>query len=195
MSHLDRALWKLEEVTAGVLALVTAAHYGLRLAGKRASDLAVNAAASPTPLPQPTADLAAALETAPDQLCDAILLALGDHFCAFLSQALGLERRPTLPLTPEAVEHLAGTPGALTEVPFWFALALALYAAALNGGPLEASLLETLGDTSLEIPYPTGKVKLFRAGDRVTLAEAHFQEITEAYLTAARAIRHRLATA
>ena len=197
MSHMDHALWKLEEAAAGSLSLVKAAHYGLRLASKRVADLAVSAAAAPDPAPggqADLADLAAALETGPDQLCDAVLLSLGDHFCAFLAQALGLERRPALPLTPEAVETLAGTPDALAEVPFWFSLALALYSAALNGGPLSQGTLDALGEPDLEIPYPTGKVKLFRAGDRVTLAESHFQEITESYLAAARAIRQRLAT-
>ncbi|HSH68323.1 MAG TPA: hypothetical protein VK997_00295 [Deferrisomatales bacterium] len=197
MSHMDHALWKLEEATAGSLSLVKAAHYGLRLASKRVADLAVSAAAAPDPAPggpADLADLAAALETGPDQLCDAVLLSLGDHFCAFLARALGLERRPALPPTPEAVEALAGTPDALVEVPFWFSLALALYAAALNGGPLDQRTLGALGEPDLEIPYPTGKVKLFRVGDRVTLAESHFQEIAEAYLAAARAIRQRLAT-
>ena len=92
------------------------------------------------------------------------------------------------------MEALAGTPDALAEVPFWFPLALALYSAALNGGPLEQRTLDALGDPDLEIPYPTGKVKLFRAGDRVTLAESHFLQVTESYLAAARAIRQRLAT-
>lgn len=197
MSHIDHALWKLEEAAAGALSLVKAAHYGLRLASKRVTDLTVAAAAAPGAAPGGKADLeelAVALETGPDQLCDAVLLSLGDHFCAFLTQALGLEQRPALPATPEAVETLAGTPDALAEVPFWFPLALALYTAALNGGLLEQHTLHALGEPDLEIPYPTGKVKLFRVGDRVTLAESHYQEIAESYLAAARAIRQRLAT-
>jgi hypothetical protein len=197
MSHMDRALWKLEEAAAGSLSLVKAAHYGLRLATKRVGDLAVKAAEGSSQPPGGQGDLedlAAALEMGPALLCDTVLLSLGDHFCAYLARALGLGERPALPPTPEAVEALAGTPDALVGVPFWFPLALALYAAALNGGLLEQRTLDTLGETDLEIPYPTGKVKLFRAGDRVTLAESHFQEIAESYLAAARAIRQRLAT-
>ncbi|GAB4258165.1 MULTISPECIES: hypothetical protein [Deferrisoma] len=194
-SDVERALWAFEEAVEGVLGFVRAAEYGLRLATKRVADLVNNPAASAAQLGPELAAVRGALEAAPDRLTDVAVLALGDHFRAFLARALGLRELPPLPETTAGVETLAGTPGALAKAPPWVPLFLQLYRAALRGGPLDRRALEALGESTLELRYPGGKVKLVTAGDRVTLTEGQFEDLARALVEAARAIELRLLTA
>jgi len=194
----ERALWALEEALEGVVALVRGAGYGLRLAAKRVGDLGASPGPQPTskgPTGEEFERLVEALEFGEDRLSDVAVLAMGDHFRVFLARALELDQLPPLPPTPQAAEQLCGTPGALSPLPFWFPLALQLYRAALQGGRLDRSSLEALGVGQIELPYPGGKVKMHREGDRVTLTEHQTQEVAESLVEAGRAIRLRLLTA
>ena len=186
-NDLEEALRAFEEATEEVLLFVKAAAYGLRLAVQRVGGLGAGSRASAE-----MERLILALERGEDYLSDVVVLALGDHFRAFLARALELPHPPPLPETPEDVETLAGAPGALREVPFWFPLLLQLYRISLGGGQLDERALESLGLTDLEIVFPGGKVKLFREGDRVALSEGHLDQTAEAVLDAARTICSRL---
>ena len=194
-SDAEQALWALEEAVDGVLSFVRSASYGLRLATRRVADLAHRPGASPAAAGPEIEGLREALQEAPERLSDLAVLALGDHFRAFLARALSLEVPPPLPGTPEGVEELAGTPGALARCPFWVPLLLQLYRVVLRGGGLDRRAVEALGGGSIEIRYPGGKVKLFTEGDRVELAESHLEEAGRALVEAARAIHLRLLTA
>ncbi|GAB4259187.1 MAG: hypothetical protein Kow0092_07250 [Deferrisomatales bacterium] len=194
----ERALWGLEESLDDVLSFVKGAAYGLRLATKRVGDLRSRARAVQSAKPQSAAEmerLVEALQNGEDRLSDLAVLAIGDHFRAFLARVLEREEPPPLPATPAGVEELVGAPGALRHVPFWFALTLQLYRSVLRGGRLDQSAFEALGLTDLEIAYPGGKVKLFREGDHVTLTETQIEEAAAATVEAARTIRLRLLTA
>ncbi len=191
----EQALWAFEEAVDGVLSLVRGASYGLRLATRRVADLVSRPTAPPGAAGAGLEGLREALEEAPDRLSDLAVLALGDHFRAFLARALDLEVPPPLPETPEGVEELAGTPGALARSPFWVPLLLQLYRVALRGGALDRRAVEALGGGSIEIRYPEGKVKVFSEGDRLALTESHLEEAGRALVEAARAIRLRLLTA
>ncbi len=191
----EQALWAFEEAVDGVLSLVRSASYGLRLATRRVADLANRPEASPAAAGPEFEGLREALQEAPERLSDLAVLALGDHFRAFLARALDLEVPPPLPETPEAVEELAGTPGALARSPFWVPLLLQLYRVVLKGGGLDRRAVEVLGGGSIELRYPGGKVKMFTAGDRVELTESHLEEAGRAMVEAARAIHLRLLTA
>jgi hypothetical protein len=186
-NDLEAALWALEEATEEVLLFVKAAAYGLRLAVQRVGNVGASS--------QPSAErerLIQALECGEDHLSDVVVLALGDHFRTFLGRALKLPHPPPLPETPEESETLAGTPGALRGVPFWFPLVLQLYRVVLQGGRLDRWSFERLGLTDLEITFPGGKVKLFREGDRVSLTEGHLNQTADAVRAAARALCLRL---
>lgn len=190
-SDADRALWSLEEAVEGVLSFVKAAAYGLRLASKRIGDLAAAGRGGSEEMET----LAEALRHGEDRLSEVTVLALGDHFRAFLAAALELSEVPPLPATPRGVDELAGTPGALERTAFWFPLLLQLYGAALRGGPLDRAALEALGVKQIELVHSGGKVKMYREGDRVPLSEQHLHEAAEALLEAARAVRLRIITA
>jgi len=194
----ERALWAMEEALDGVVSLMRGAAYGLRLAAKRVGD--VSGSASPLPATKGATGeelerLIEALEFGEDRLSDVAVLAMGDHFRVFLARALELPETPPLPPTPQAVEQLCGTPGALSDLPFWFPLCLQLYRAALRGGRLDRGCLEALGLGEIELPYAGGKVKMHREGDHVTLTEHQAQEVAESLVEAGRAIRLRLLTA
>ncbi len=192
-SDVEQALWALENAVEGVVGFVKAADYGLRLAAKRIGDLA---AGGDRPVPAGGLDdLRDALAGAPQRLSEVGVLALGDHFRAFLARALGLAEPPPLPDTPDGVEQLAGTPGAARGDRFWFPLFLALYRAALGGGRLDRAAMAALGTDDLELRYPSGKVKLHWAGDAVVLEEVHFRQAGEAVLEVARSIHRHLRTA
>ncbi len=191
----ERALWAFEEAVEGVLAFVKAAEYGLRLATKRIADLVNQPAAPAGQLGPELESIRSALAVAPDGLTDLAVLALGDHFRAFLARALGLEHLPALPDTPAGVEDLAGTPGALSRSPFWVTLLLQMYRAALRRGALDRRALEALGGSGFELRYPGGKIKLVTEGDRVTLTEGQIEEMARALVEAARAVHLRLLTA
>lgn len=191
-SDAERALWSLEERVEGVLSFVKSAAYGLRLATKRVGDLAASGGA---PTSEEMESLVEALRQGEDRLSEVTVLALGDHFRAFLASALQLREIPALPATPLDVEQLAGTPGALERIPFRFALLLQLYRAALRGGALDAAALGALGVAHVEIAHAGGKVTMHREGDAVTLSERELYEGAEVLLEAARAIRLRLITA
>jgi hypothetical protein len=196
-SDVERAVSALEEAVGEVLSLLKAASYGLRLAVRRVGDVATTSPALSEATPQSAAEmerLVKALELGEDHLSDVTVLALGDHFRAFLARALDLPQLPPLPLVPAELEALAGTPGALAKTPFWFRLALQLYRAALQGGRIDRETLEALGLRELEIAYPGGKIKLYQEGSRVTLTEHQLEETAQAFLDAARAIRLRLLT-
>jgi hypothetical protein len=191
----ERALWALEEAVEGVLALVKGASYGLRLAVKRVGDVAKASPNLSEATPSSAAEmekLVQALTGAEDHLSDVTILALGDHFRAFLARALDLPDLPPLPPTPRDVEALTGTPGALEKISFWFPLSLQLYRVALRGGKLDRGAMQALGRTDLEIAYPGGKVKLYREGSHVTLTEHQIEEAAQAYVAASRAIHRRL---
>lgn len=193
----EMALWAFEEAVEGVLSFVKGASYGLRLAVKRVGDLAVPSPKLPAGKPEAGGEmerLVEALERGEDRLTDLAVLALGDHFRAFLGRALSLPRIPPLPATPTEAESLCGTPEALGKVSAWFPLLLQLYRAALEGGRLDRDTLEALGSNDLELSYPDGKVRLYRAGDHVTLTEGQLEETGRALVEAARAIRLRLLT-
>lgn len=197
-NDVERALWALEEAVDGVLSYVKGASYGLRLATKRVGDLSRPATGLAEAKPQAAAELerlSEALEHGEDRLSDLAVLALGDHFRAFLARALELPELPPLPPTPADAEALCGTPGALGKVPFWVPLALQLYRAALRGGRLDRNALQALGLDDLEIAYPSGKVRLYREGDHVTLTEQQLAEVGQALVEAGRAIYLRLVTA
>lgn len=191
-SDADRALWSLEETVEGVLSFVKAAAYGLRLATKRIGDLAAGGHGAGS---EEMETLVEALRTGDDHLSEVAVLALGDHFRAFLAAALELPQAPPLPSTPREIEELAGTPGALERIPFWFPLLLQLYRAALRGGPLDRAALDAMGVAHVELAHPGGKVKMYREGDRVPLSEHQIHEAAETLLEAARAVRLRIITA
>ena len=191
----EQALWAFEEAVERVLRFVRGTSYGLRLATRRIGDLVSSPSASPGAAGPDLDEIRSALEEAPEHLTEFAALALGDHFRAFLARALSLEHLPPLPDTPEGVEELAGTPGALAESPFWVPLMLQLYRVALRGGVLDRRAVEALGGSRFELPYPGGKVKLFGPGDRVALTEGQIEEAAQAFLEAARAVRLRLITA
>ncbi len=192
-SDVEQALWALENAVEGVVGFVKAADYGLRLAAKRIGDLS---AGGDRPTPSGGLDdLRDAVAGAPQRLSEVGVLALGDHFRAFLARALGLAEVPPLPPTPADVERLAGTPGATRSDGIWFPLLLALYRTALGGGRLDRAALASMGVPDLELRYPSGKVKLHSAGDAVVLEEGHFREAGEAVLEAARSIHRHLRTA
>lgn len=193
-TDLEQALWALEEALEGTASFVRASSYGLRLAAKRLGDLE-SSSAGPPPAAAEMTRLADAVEQAEDHLSDVAVLAFGDHFRAFLARALELPTLPSLPLSVTELEALAGTPGALARVSFWVSLLLQLYRVALRGGALDRRALETLGTSQLELPFPGGKVKMFRQGDHVTLSERQLEEAAHALVDAARAIRLRLETA
>ncbi|MBI5015942.1 MAG: hypothetical protein HZB55_10680 [Deltaproteobacteria bacterium] len=193
-TDLEQALWALEEALEGVVSFVRASSYGLRLAAKRLGDLE-SASAGPPPAAAEMARLAEAVEQAEDHLSDVTVLALGDHFRAFLARALELPTLPPLPSAVADLEALPGTPGALAKVSLWVPLLLQLYRVALRGGRLDRRALEALGISQLELPFPGGKVKMFRQGDHVALSERQLEEAAHALLDAARAIRLRLETA
>ncbi|MHB8766522.1 MAG: hypothetical protein ACYDA8_19600 [Deferrisomatales bacterium] len=194
----ERALWALEEAVEGVLSFVRGAAYGLRLASKRVGDLTISGAAAAGTRPH-TADelqrLVASLQQGEDRLSDLTVLALGDHFRAFLARALQFPQLPALPPDPDGVELLAGTPGALARVPAWFPLLLQLYRVTLKGGRLDRAALQGLGRDPLELPYAGGKMKMFTEGDHVVLSEQMLEEVGRAVLEAAKGIRLRLQTA
>ena len=189
----EQAQYRLEEGVEKVLAMVRGAQYGLRLAAKRVGDLnssggslhALHGAAEMESLME-------SLEQADENLSDAAVLALGDHFREFLRGALDLETRPELPGSVEAVETLAGTPGALAKLAPEFALLLQLYRVALEAGVLDRKALDALGGGDLELVYAGGKVKLFQAGDRVALSEEILRDAGRAVAEAGRAIRRKL---
>ena len=191
-SDIDHALWALEEEVERVVLFVKGSAYGLRLAAKRVADVASGGA--PAPSSPEMARLAEALAEGEDRLSDVTLLALGDHFRAFLARALGLPSLPPLPADVAEMEALPGTPGALGKASFWVPLALQLYRVILRGGKLDRRALDALGTDELEIAYPGGKVKLFREGDRVGLSERQLEEVAHALVEAGRAIRFRLLT-
>ncbi|NTU59557.1 MAG: hypothetical protein HGA98_00685 [Deltaproteobacteria bacterium] len=192
-SDVEQALWAFEEAIEGLTGFIRAGAYGLRLAVKRVGD--VTAPAGPSAQSPEMLRLAEALESAEDRFSDVVILALGDHLRAFLARALHLPAPPPLPETLAELEHLPGTPGALAKVSHWVPLVLQLYRVVLRGGALDRAALAALGRDDLEIPYPGGKVKLFRPGDHVTLGERHLEEAAHALLEAARAIQLRLLTA
>jgi hypothetical protein len=197
-SRAEEALWALEEAVEGVHSFVKGTAYGLRLAAKRVGDVAGTAPSRPpgrAPAQPELRELAEALEHAEDRLSDLVILALGDHFRAFLARALQLAALPDLPASPPAIEELAGTPGALGQAPDWVALLLQLYRVVLKGGALDREALRVLGKTDLELAFPGGKMKLFRPGDHVALTEQQLREIGQALIETARAIHLRLATA
>lgn len=193
-TDLEQALWSLEEAVEGVASFVRASSYGLRLAAKRLGDLE-SASSGPPPAAAEMTRLAEAVEQAEDHLSDVAVLALGDHFRAFLARALELPILPPLPAAIAELEALPGTPGALAKVSFWIPLLLQLYRVSLKGGLLDRKALETLGMGQIELPFPGGKVKMFRQGDHVTLTERQLEEAAHALVDAARAIRLRLETA
>lgn len=192
-SDVEQALWAFEEAVDGLTGFIRAGAYGLRLAAKRVGDLATPAGPG-TQSPE-MVRLAEALENSEDRFSDVVVLALGDHFRAFLARALQLGALPPLPGSIADLEEIPGTPGALTKVSPWVPLLLQLYRVVLRGGALDRLALQVLGRDDLEIPYPGGKVKLFRPGDHVTLGERHLEEAAHALLEAARAIQLRLLTA
>lgn len=196
-SDAERALWAFDEAVQEVRSFVRGASYGLRLAVSRIGGLK----SSSPGLGEAVARvdemerLLESLSRGEDHLSDAAILALGDHFRAFLARALHLESLPALPGTRPGVENISGTPHALDRVPFWFSLALQLYRAALQGGRLDRAALDALGGTDVELAYPGGKRKLFREGDRITLTEGQLDQVADAYLEAAKAIKLKLLTA
>ena len=192
-SDVEQALWAFEEAVEGLTGFIRAGAYGLRLAAKRVGDLSVPV--GPATQSPELVRLADALESAEDRLTDVVVLALGDHFRAFLSRALQLGEVPPLPGSLSELEEIPGTPSALSKVSPWVPLVLQLYRVVLRGGALDRLALQTLGKNDLEIPYPGGKVKLFRPGDHVTLGERHLEEAAHAMVEAARAIQLRLLTA
>lgn len=191
-TDLDQALWALEEAVDGVTAFVKASAYGLRLAAKRLGDLET---APTSPNAEEMARLAEAVEQAEDRLSDVALLALGDHLRAFLARVLDLPAAPPLPEGVPELEALAGVPDALGRASPWLPLCLQLYRVALRGGVLDRRALEALGKRELELPYPGGKVKMFRQGDHVALGERQLEDAGRALVEAARAVRLRLETA
>lgn len=196
----ERALWALEEAVEGVLSFVRGSAYGLRLASKRLGDLTTSGAslagAGARPhTPDELQRLVASLQQGEDRLSDLTVLALGDHFRAFLARALQFPQLPALPADPDGVELLAGTPGALARVPAWFSLMLQLYRVTLKGGRLDRTALQGLGRDPLELPYAGGKMKMFTEGDHVVLSEQMLEEVGQAVLEAAKGIRLRLQTA
>lgn len=192
-TDVEQALWAFEEEVDALVGFVKAASYGLRLAAKRVGDLTTPAGPG-TQSPE-LVRLAEVLEPSEDRLSDVVVLALGDYFRAFLARALQLPSPPPLPTNVADLEHLPGTPGALSKVSHWVPLLLQLYRVVLRGGTLDRAALTALGRQDLEIPFPGGKVKLFRPGDHVTLGERHLEEAAHALLEAARAIQLRLLTA
>ncbi len=195
-SDAERAVWALEQAVEGLLSFVKGVSYGLRLASKRVGDLTTSGAPPPRPQAQEELErLASSLQRGEDHLSDVLVLALGDHFRAFLARALSLPELPGLPDTPAGVEALAGTPGALEATPGTFALLLALYPATLRRGRLDARALRALGRDRLELPGAGGKVRMFIEGDHVTLTEGQLEDLARAVLEAARGIRLKLHTA
>jgi hypothetical protein len=193
VTEVEQALWAFEEQVEGIVGFVKAAGYGLRLAAKRVGDL--TAPLGPGGSNPELIRLAEILEPSEDRLSDFVVLALGDHFRAFLARALQLPVPPPLPTDVAELEEIPGTPGALHKASHWVPLLLQLYRVILRGGALDRSALDALGRSEIEIPYPGGKVKLFRSGDHVTLDERHLEEAAHAMLEAARAIKLRILTA
>ncbi|MBI5443427.1 MAG: hypothetical protein HY900_19710 [Deltaproteobacteria bacterium] len=196
-SDVEQALWAFEEAVDGLLSFVKASSYGVRLATRRVTESAgaVPRRGSAASGPSEMEALIESLEHADDRLSDVFFLALGDYLRAFLARALQLPALPNLPGSPSGVEDLAGTPGALSKAPPWVGLLLQLYRVTLKGGALDREALQVLGKTELELPFPGGKVKLFRAGDRITLTEHQMEEAGRALAEAARAVYLRLVTA
>lgn len=188
----EQAQYRLEEGVAKVMALMRGALYGLRVAAKRVGDLASSGGSiHAIHGKQDMESLIEALEQADENLSDAAVLALGDHFREFLRGALGLEERPPLPGTVKGVETLAGTPGALGKIDREFAILLQLYRVALEGGVLDRTAMDALGG-GLELVYAGGKVKMFQTGDRVALGEEILRDAGIAVEEAGRAIRRKL---
>ncbi len=198
MTHpADHALWTFEERTQELLAFVKAAGYGLRLAVRRVGELTSVGGTLPGPkggAGSGMRELSEALASAEDRLSDLLVLALGDHFRAFLARALALAELPALPATAAELEELAGAPGVLRGLGPWVPRGLQLYRVALRGGGLDRATLEALGSDSLELVYPGGKVRMYREGDHVCLAETQVAELAEAFVEAAKALRRRLQT-
>ncbi len=197
-SDLDQAVWAFEEAVESLVLFVKGASYGLRLASKKLGDLASSGPSKLGSAPGTQAEMEALLEAlghGEDRLSDVVVLALGDHLRAFLARALELPSLPHLPGTPVEVEVLAGTPNALLKSSPLFALLLQLYRVSLKGGALDREAMEALGKREIELSYPGGKVKLFRAGDRVTLSEQQLEAMGKAAVEAARAVYLRLMTA
>ncbi len=195
----EQALWKLESALNRVSGHVKATNYGLRLAAKRIGDLTAKGggaiAAASSSSAEEMEELTHSLGQAGEVVSEVVLLAYGDHFRAFLGEALGLDVPPTLPESKAAVEQLAGVPGALDKVSEMFPIGLALAGGLLRNGYIDSQTLKALGVEEFELSFPYGKVKLFREGDKPTLDELHLEQIAQGYLEAAKAVNIRLQTA
>jgi hypothetical protein len=196
-SDLEQAVSAFEEAVDGLSSLAAAAAYALRLAANRVADVtgAASRREAGAPSPSELERLIDSLGRADERFSDVVVLALGDHFRAFLARALQLGTLPPLPASPRDLEELAGTPGTLARCSPWLPLLLQLYRVALKGGALDREVFQVFGKAELEVPFRDGKVRLFQVGDRVTLGDRQIEQAGRALIEAARSIQLALLTA